>query len=45
MQMLKGKTDVAMLSILHVINDYRIPDASVPLAGQIRRDKFKIIYV
>ncbi|THH12262.1 hypothetical protein EW145_g150 [Phellinidium pouzarii] len=41
-----GKTDVAMLSILKVINDFRIPDGGrTPIAAQIQRDSFKIIYV
>ncbi|KAI5119901.1 hypothetical protein M0805_003705 [Coniferiporia weirii] len=41
-----GKTDVAMLSILHVINGHRISDGvKAPLAAQIQRDSFKIIYV
>ncbi|KLO19819.1 Sec63-domain-containing protein [Schizopora paradoxa] len=41
-----GKTDVAMLTILNVLNQYRLRDkAHSPLASQIQRDKFKIIYV
>ncbi|KAL5530172.1 MUG81 [Sanghuangporus sanghuang] len=41
-----GKTDVAMLSILHVLNDFRQSmGMKASLAAQIQRDRFKIIYV
>ncbi|KAH8106105.1 Sec63-domain-containing protein [Cristinia sonorae] len=40
-----GKTDVAMLTILRVLDQYRSGETGVPLAGTIRRDDFKIIYV
>lgn len=41
-----GKTDVAMLSVLHVLNDFRSRDRpNSPLPAQIKRDEFKIIYV
>ncbi|KIK65385.1 hypothetical protein GYMLUDRAFT_350494 [Collybiopsis luxurians FD-317 M1] len=41
-----GKTDVAMLSILRVLDQHRTP-SSIPgnIAGTINRDSFKIIYV
>ncbi|OCH90702.1 Sec63-domain-containing protein [Obba rivulosa] len=41
-----GKTDVAMLTILRVLDQHRtnVPQG-VNLAGTIERDKFKIIYV
>ncbi|KZP12110.1 Sec63-domain-containing protein [Athelia psychrophila] len=41
-----GKTDVAMLSILRVIDQHRSePRANVPLRATIHRDAFKVIYV
>ncbi|KAI0082569.1 Sec63-domain-containing protein [Panus rudis PR-1116 ss-1] len=41
-----GKTDVAMLTVLRVLDQHRTTsDTTVPLAGTIRRDDFKIIYV
>ncbi|CAL1701424.1 unnamed protein product [Somion occarium] len=41
-----GKTDVAMLAVLRVLDQHRsTSDTVVPLAGTIRRDDFKIIYV
>ncbi|EIW61251.1 Sec63-domain-containing protein [Trametes versicolor FP-101664 SS1] len=41
-----GKTDVAMLSVLRVLDQFRIRDANPNnLAASIERDKFKVIYV
>ncbi|VDB97030.1 unnamed protein product [Peniophora sp. CBMAI 1063] len=40
-----GKTDVAMLTVLRVIDQHRNKASSQPLAGTINRDDFKIIYV
>ncbi|EJD01188.1 Sec63-domain-containing protein [Fomitiporia mediterranea MF3/22] len=41
-----GKTDVAMLSVLRVLNEFRSGKSEkTALAAQIRRDDFKIIYV
>ncbi|KAI9000894.1 Sec63-domain-containing protein [Trametes punicea] len=41
-----GKTDVAMLSVLRVLDQYRShSDTSGNIAATIQRDKFKIIYV
>ncbi|TCD67667.1 hypothetical protein EIP91_012033 [Steccherinum ochraceum] len=41
-----GKTDVAMLSILRVLDQHRsTSDSGVPIAGTIKRDDFKVIYV
>ncbi|KAJ3550589.1 hypothetical protein NM688_g5040 [Phlebia brevispora] len=41
-----GKTDVAMLSILRVLDQHRASTrTSQPLASTIQRDDFKIIYV
>ncbi|TFY83832.1 hypothetical protein EWM64_g204 [Hericium alpestre] len=40
-----GKTDVAMLTILRVLDQHRTAGASQNLAATIRRDEFKIIYV
>ena len=35
-----------MLSILHVLNDFRVLDkAKANIAAQIQRDLFKVIYV
>ncbi|TFK29365.1 activating signal cointegrator 1 complex subunit 3 [Coprinopsis marcescibilis] len=42
-KVLRGKTDVALLSILRVLNLYRDPDRN--LRDSIRRNAFKIIYV
>ena len=41
----QGKTDVAMLTVLRVIDQHRNKQSSQPLAGTIDRDEFKIIYV
>ena len=42
----KGKTDVAMLSILRVLDQHRsIVAPGSPLRVSINRDSFKIIYV
>ncbi|KAH8118593.1 Sec63-domain-containing protein [Phellopilus nigrolimitatus] len=41
-----GKTDVAMLAVLHVINEHRKVDGvHGAIAAQIQRKDFKIIYV
>ncbi|OJA16987.1 hypothetical protein AZE42_00549 [Rhizopogon vesiculosus] len=41
-----GKTDVAMLTILRVLNEHRLPiSLSSPLAASINRNAFQIIYV
>ncbi|KZT66005.1 Sec63-domain-containing protein [Daedalea quercina L-15889] len=40
-----GKTDVAMLTILRVLDQHRSANSTGPIAASIRRDKFKIIYV
>lgn len=42
----QGKTDVAMLTILRVIDQHREKTSSgMPLAATILRGEFKIIYV
>jgi antiviral helicase SLH1 len=42
----KGKTDVAMLTILRVLDQHRsIVASGSPLRVSINRDSFKIIYV
>jgi antiviral helicase SLH1 len=42
----QGKTDVAMLSILRVLDQHRsAAPLNVPLRSTIRKDDFKIIYV
>ncbi|KAL4241461.1 Sec63-domain-containing protein [Abortiporus biennis] len=41
-----GKTDVAMLTVLRVLDQHRsTTDPSAPIAGTLNRDAFKIIYV
>ncbi|KAI0282301.1 Sec63-domain-containing protein [Russula aff. rugulosa BPL654] len=40
-----GKTDVAMLTILRVLDQHRARSGSQSLPASIRRDEFKIIYV
>ncbi|KAJ7129808.1 Sec63-domain-containing protein [Mycena epipterygia] len=41
-----GKTDVAMLSILRVLDQHRSPNSgNVPIASTINKSSFKIIYV
>ncbi|KAI9513193.1 Sec63-domain-containing protein [Russula earlei] len=40
-----GKTDVAMLTILRVLDQHRTRSASQSIATSIRRDAFKVIYV
>ncbi|KAH9973099.1 Sec63-domain-containing protein [Lactifluus volemus] len=40
-----GKTDVAMLTILRVLDQYRTHSKSESLPASIRKDDFKIIYV
>ncbi|KAI0321843.1 Sec63-domain-containing protein [Amylostereum chailletii] len=40
-----GKTDVAMLTILRVLDQHREHSLSQPIANTIARDNFKIIYV
>ncbi|KAI0068945.1 Sec63-domain-containing protein [Artomyces pyxidatus] len=40
-----GKTDVAMLTILRVLDQHRNASSSEPLSATIHRDDFKIIYV
>ncbi|KIY46613.1 Sec63-domain-containing protein [Fistulina hepatica ATCC 64428] len=40
-----GKTDVAMLTILRVLDQHRTPLSNQPIKATIRRDAFKIIYV
>ena len=43
---LQGKTDVAMLTVLRVLDQHRSrSDTSSNIAATIDRDKFKIIYV
>ncbi|KAG2042976.1 Sec63-domain-containing protein [Suillus americanus] len=43
---LQGKTDVAMLTILRVLNQHRLPiSPSSPLHASIDRNAFQIIYV
>ncbi|KAI0033767.1 Sec63-domain-containing protein [Vararia minispora EC-137] len=41
----QGKTDVAMLTVLRVIDQHRDRTSSQPIAGTIAHDGFKIIYV
>jgi antiviral helicase SLH1 len=43
----QGKTDVAMLTILRVLDQHRRPTSSMnlPVRQTIDRDAFKIIYV
>jgi hypothetical protein len=41
----QGKTDVAMLAVLRVLNQYRDTRSTSPIASTIDRNKFKIIYV
>ena len=41
----QGKTDVAMLTILRVLDLHRTRSESESLPVSIRRDDFKIIYV
>lgn len=41
----QGKTDVAMLTILRVLNQHRSRSESEPLPVSIRKDDFKVIYV
>ena len=42
----QGKTDVAMLTILRVLNEHRLPTSpSSPLHASINRNAFQIIYV
>ncbi|KAG8899961.1 hypothetical protein FRB99_006340 [Tulasnella sp. 403] len=40
-----GKTDIAMLSILRVLDQYRTEESAATIAASIRKDDFKIIYV
>jgi antiviral helicase SLH1 len=40
-----GKTDVAMLTVLRVLDQHRVRSRSESLPASIRRDEFKIIYV
>lgn len=41
----KGKTDVAMLTILRILDQHREPSSTLPIPATIKRDNFKIIYV
>ena len=42
----QGKTDVAMLTVLRVIDQHLDRSASLGnMAAAVKRDKFKIIYV
>jgi len=41
----QGKTDVAMLTILRVIEQHRSRASGIELRSTIDRDAFKIIYV
>ncbi|KAI0775993.1 Sec63-domain-containing protein [Trametes elegans] len=40
-----GKTDVAMLTVLRVLDQYRTRNDSANIGATIERDKFKVIYV
>ncbi|TFY57142.1 hypothetical protein EVJ58_g7210 [Rhodofomes roseus] len=40
-----GKTDVAMLSILRVLNQHRSAHGNNSIAASIQRDRFKVVYV
>jgi hypothetical protein len=43
---LKGKTDVAMLAILRVLDQHRSPSSgNASIASTINKSSFKIIYV
>jgi antiviral helicase SLH1 len=42
---LQGKTDVAMLTVLRVLDQHRDQTQAVDLPNSIKRDDFKIIYV
>lgn len=42
---MQGKTDVAMLTILRILDQHRKESSTLPIAHTINKDDFKIIYV
>lgn len=42
---MQGKTDVAMLAILRILDQHRKESSTLPIAQTINKDDFKIIYV